>query len=233
MKTLKTGLATALMAFSALSLSACQWIEGTPNEPPKASIDRKYTKTPDEVARAATDALADLNMPVQSDQHDALGGQIRATRGNASAEPVTVWYQSADPRTTQVSVAVGSGDRQAAQLIQDQIAQKLGSPASRSVISVGARVDGTYDQPVAQCKAAAEQAMKDLKLDVNRTESHDTWAQVDAREADAFPVTIRMERNEKDKTQVTFTAGTSRSQDTEQVAGRLKAEFERVLMSAK
>jgi hypothetical protein len=216
-----------------MGLSACQTFGGSKNEPPKGAVDRRYTNTPDEVSRAVTEALNELNISVLSDNHDALGGEIQAKRSNASADAVTVWYQSADARNTQVSVGVGKGDRQIGQLIQDQIAQKLGSPTARSAPSVGARSEGHYDQPLAQCMAAAEQAMKDLKLDVSQKEMHDTWAQVEARKVDAVPVTVRMSRTEKDKTLVTFSAGSSRSQDTEQVAERLKAEFERVLNSAK
>ena len=196
-------------------------------------MDRKYTKSPDEVAKAASEALAELNINIQADQHDALGGQITAARSNAAEDPVIVWYQSADARTTQVSVGVGKGDRGIAELIQDHIAQKLGSPNTRSAPSVGARAEGIYDQPVAQCMAAAEQAMRDLKLEPSKKETHDTWAQVEARQADAIPVMVRMNRTEKDKTQVTFSAGNSKSSDTEMVAERLKAEFEKNLGAAK
>lgn len=216
-----------------LALAACQWFGGNTNEPPKGGVDRKYTKSPDEVARAATEALAELNINVLSDQHDALGGMIKAQRATPAEEPVMVWYQSADARTTSVNVGVGKGDRGIAELIQERIAQKLGAASARSAPQVGARTEGEYDQPVAQCMAAAEQAMKELKLDVSRKETHDTWAQVEARQADSLPVTVRMNRNEKDKTQVFFSAGTSRSQDTEQIADRVKAEFERILSPAK
>jgi hypothetical protein len=216
-----------------LSLTACQYFGETKNEAPKGSVDRKYSKSPDEVAKAASEALAELNINIQSDQHDALGGQITAARANAAEDPVIVWYQSADARTTQVAVGVGKGDRGIAELIQDHIAQKLGSPTTRSAPSVGARSEGTYDQPVAQCMAAAEQAMRDLKLEPSKKETHDTWAQVEARQADAIPVMVKMNRTEKDKTQVTFSAGNSKSSDTEMVAERLKAEFEKNLGAAK
>src|SRR5581483_11893897 len=116
-----------------------------------------------------------------------------------------------------------------AQLIQDQIAQHLGSPSARAMPSVGARTEGTYDPPVAQCTSAAEQAMKNLKMDISGKETHDTWARVESRQADALPVSIRMDRTDQDKTMVVFTAGTTKSQDTSMIADRLKAEFERVL----
>lgn len=228
-RTMKYGVA----AITLLSLTACQMFGGTKNEPPKGSVDRRYQKTPDEVSKAATDALASLNIPIQSDSHDALGGQINAQRQNDSADTVTIWYQSVDPRTTQVAVGVGKGNRDLAQMIQDQIAQHLGSPSARAMPSVGARAEGTYDPPVAQCMAAAEAALKELKLDVSNKESHDTWARIESRKADALPITIRMDRNDQDKTQVTFTAGTTKSQDTQMIADRLKAEFEQKLNAAK
>jgi hypothetical protein len=216
-----------------LSLTACSAFGGTKNEAPKGSVDRKYAKSPDEVSKAASEALGELNINIESDQHDALGGQITAARATPAAEPVIVWYQSADARTTQVSVGVGKGDRGIAELIQEHIAQKLGSPTTRSAASVGARAEGTYDQPVAQCMTAAEQAMKDLKLQPSNKETHDTWAQVEARQADAIPVMVRMNRTEKDKTLVTFSAGNSKSSDTEMLAERLKAEFEKNLSGVK
>ncbi|HLY12167.1 MAG TPA: DUF3568 family protein [Planctomycetota bacterium] len=221
------------MSFALLGLISCQWVGGTTNEPPKGSVDRRYSKSPDEVARAASEALNDLQIPVQSDQHDALGGQIKAQRSNASEDTVIVWYQSADARTTQVSVGVAKGDRQIAQLIQDEIAQKLGAASARSAPAVGARVEGEYDPPVAACLAAAEAALKDLKVAVSRKDVHDTWAQLEARQIDSLPIVIRMTRTEKDKTLVTFTAGSSKSQDTEQIAERVKVEFERTLSSAR
>lgn len=217
-----------------LGLAACQYFGGgKTNEPPKGAVDRKYAKSPDEVSRAATEALGDLNIAVESDHHDALGGRIAAHRATPGEEPVVVWYQSADARMTQVSVGVAEGDRQLGQLIQDRIAEKLGAASAKSAPSVGARAEGEYDQPVAQCMSAVEQAMKDLKLQPSHKETHDTWAQVEARQMDALPVIARMTRTEQDKTKVSFSAGTSRSQDTEQIAERLKAEFERVLSSAK
>ena len=222
-------------AIALMSLAGCQalGVGSSTNEPPKGSVDRRYAKTPDDVSRAAAETLNELNMTVQGDEHDALGGQITATRATPSKEEVIVWYQSADARTTQVSVGVGKGDRGLAQLIHDHIAQKLGSPSAKSAPAVGACSDMEVDPPIAQCLSAAEQALKALKLDVSHKEIHDTWAQIEARQTDSVPVIVRMDRTEKDKTKVCFTAGTSKSQDTQQMADRVKAEFERNLSSAK
>jgi hypothetical protein len=224
-RTMTYGLGTLAL----LALAACSWFEPAKNEPPKGSVDRRYQKSPDEVARASNDALAQLNIPVSSDNHDALGGQINAQRSNETADKVTIWYQSVDPRTTQVSVGVGKGNRELAQMIQDQIAQHLGAPSARAMPTVGARTEGTYDQPIAQCLAAAEQSMKNLKMDISSKETHDTWARVESRQADALPVSIRMDRTDQDKTMVVFSAGSAKSQDTMMIAERLKAEFERVI----
>lgn len=220
-------------AMALLSLIACKTFGSSKNEPPMGSVDRRYSKTPDEITQAVTEALEELNIPIHSETHDALGGQVKAQRANASEDEVVVWYQSQDARTTQVSVAVGKNDRRVATLIQDQIAQKLGAASAKSVPPISAQVDGRYDQNLTQCMAAAEQAMKDLKMDVTHKEVHDTWAQIESRQPDSPPLVVRMSRTDTDKTQVTFAAGSARSQDTEQFAGRLKTEFERVLGSAK
>src|SRR6516162_9042637 len=139
-RTTKYGLGALLM----VSLAACSLFQGSKNEPPKGSVDRKYAKTPDDVAKATSDALAELNIQILNDTHDALGGQITAQRSNATEDPVTVWYQSVDARNTQVSVGVGKGgDRQIAQLIQDQIAQHLGAASAKAAPAVGAQTEGS------------------------------------------------------------------------------------------
>ncbi len=219
-----------------LFLSACGVFESKSshkNGPPKGSVDRRYDKSPDEISRAVNEALQELQMSVQSDEHDALGGVISAQRNTPKKEDVTVWTKRLDARSTEVTVGVGVGDRTLAELIHQQIAQKLGSSSARAMPGVGATAEGQYDQTVETCTKAAEQAMKDMKLSVTGRETHDTWAQVSSRDLDAIPVEIKMERTEKDKTRVSFSAGTSRSQDTQQLVDRVKAEFERTLNQAK
>lgn len=222
----------AVMAMA--SLAACSWFDhskGDGSAPPKGGTSRRFTKTTEEVAHAASETLQELGVGVISESHDALGGSITAERSTADKQPVTVWYKSLDPRSTEVSVVVGQGDRQLGQQVLDRMAQKLGTPGAAAAVSVGASAEGMYDEPLAQCMQAAEAAIKELRMNVTRRETHDTWSALESREADAIAVQAKMERTEKDKTRVLFTVGTSKNQDTQQLADRLRAEFEKKLGS--
>lgn len=224
---MKTNFMHGAVLASLISLVACASHGGDASNPPKGGVDRRYSKTPDEVARAASETLQELGINVQADTHDALGGQVQGERGTADKQDVSIWYKSVDARNTQVSVMVGKGDKQLAQLIQDRLAQKLGAAGAAAVMSVGAISELTVEQPLAPCISAAEAALRELRMNVTRREVHDTWAEVESRESDAIPVQVKIERTEKDKTRVVFSAGTARSQDTQQLADRVRAEFEK------
>jgi hypothetical protein len=173
--------------------------------------------------------VKDLDLRVENDQHDALGGQMTAQRANKDS--VVIEARSVDPATLQVSVAVDPGDRSMAQIVQDKIADRLGARTgvTRTGFDTGSRVEGTYDQKLDACVAAARKAAEVLKLTNPQEEIHDTWAKVESRQTDAIPMTVRMERTPKDQTHVVFTAGTGPADDNRVLAARLKAEFERHL----
>lgn len=221
----------ATVGLLVIPVAACQLFGGKSSEssPPPGAVDRRYNKSSDDIARAAPEALREIDISVESNEHDALGGQLKAVRNTPEKEPITITYKSLDPGHADVSVLVGDGDRTAATLIQERIAQHLGAASARAVPEAGASTEARYAPPVSQCLTAAEQALKDLRMKVTRREIHDTWAELESREADALPVSIRMERTEKDKTHIIFRAGTSRCQDTQQVADRLKIQFEKNL----
>jgi hypothetical protein len=96
-------------------------------------------------------------------------------------------------------------------------------------MGAGSQIDGTYDQKLDACMAAADRALAALKLPGARREVHDTWARLDTQHLDSIPVQIRMERTRKDQTFVVFMAGTSATDDNRTLALRLKAEFDRRL----
>lgn len=218
-----------------LAMSACSLFgenKYDQSTPPEGSVERRMTRSPEEISRGATEALQELGMTVEQDQHDALGGRLLGERATPAKDEVIIWYKSLDPKTTNVAVKVGSGDRHLADMILDRIAQYVGTAASRAVPTVGASTEGLYDQPVAQCVTIMEQALRDLKLNVTHHETHDTWTQLDSREADSIPLSVRLDRTEKDKTRVRISAGTTQNQDTQQMADRVKAQFEDKLNQA-
>lgn len=211
-----------------LSLVACNVFESghDGSTPREGGVDRRYSKAPDVVANAAEEVLRELDVTIEANQHDALGGELKGLRGTPGKEEIVVWYKSLDPRTTQVSVLVGKGDRHLGDLVQDHIAQKLGEASSTGTPVLGAVAEGLYDPPMGQCLTAMEQSIRDLKMNVTHREVHDTWALIESSEANAIPIRAKIERMESDKTRVTVIAGTTRSYDTQQLADRLKANFE-------
>ncbi len=222
-----------LLQLLALPLAACRSFGGGEDEAMTVNtVNRTYDKAPEEVWKAVESTLKDLELRVEKNQVDALGGVIRAERANR--DRIYIEARSVDASQTQLSVAVGPGDRTMAQIIQDRVASKLGTPAGvvRSAFAAGSRLQATYDHRLDECTNAAQRAMESLKITGIRAETHDTWSRVDGRYADAIPARIGTERTPKDQTQVTFTAGTSASDDNHVLASRLKAEFERFLKQA-
>jgi hypothetical protein len=214
----------------ALTLASCKALGGDRSEAPTINtVTKQYSKPADETWRAVQSVAKDLDLKIDTDQHDALGGNLVALRSNK--DEVHVDARSQDAMNTTVSIWASPGDRSLAQIIHDRLGDRLGLTvgASRSNAAAGSQVDGTYDQKLDVCMKAAEKAVADLKMTAPRREIHDTWARVDTNHMDSIPVQIRMERTRKDQTFVVFTVGTGASDDNRTLAGRLKAQFEQSL----
>jgi hypothetical protein len=212
-------------ALSLALLGACA--NGAPPSLSVNTVSRSYGRPMSEVWPAVLGSIKDLDLRVEEDQHDALGGELTAHRANR--DEVKVRARAKDGPSMEVSVAVEPGDRVMAQMIQDRIAEKLGAGggAAKTGFVSGSRVEGVYDYKLENCLVAGKRAMVALKIEGAREERHDTWAKLEARQADAFPVQIRMERTARDQTRVEFTAGTGPADDNRALAQRLKTEFER------
>jgi len=220
----------AILTILGLSLTSCKTFQGGPD--PATSVNtvtKSYAKPADETWRSIETVAKDLELRIDTNQHDALGGSLVAVRPNKDS--VHIEARSADSQNTLVSVAVDPGDKNMAQIIQDRIADRLGlnMGMNRATAPSGSQVDGTYDQKLDVCLGAAERAITALKLPPARREVHDTWARVDTQQLEALPIQIRIERTRKDQTFVVFTVGTGASDDNRTLASRLKAEFEKQL----
>lgn len=216
-----------------VGMSACSLFGGNKYDqstPPEGSVERRVNKSPDEISRATAAALQELGMTITQDQHDALGGRTLAQRGNPDKDEVIVWYKSLDRTNTALAVKVGKGDQETAELIQYRIAQHLGTALAKTIPRVGAVAQGEYDPPVAQATAAMERALTELGIKITHREIHDTWAWISSSQTDAIPVDVRLERTQRDKTRVHISAGTNRNQDNQQLADRVKTEFEEVIL---
>jgi hypothetical protein len=247
-KTTMTGLAGAL----ALLLGACS----ASSKAEANAVVRRYSRPSAEVWTAVTSALQSLDLRIEEDQHDALGGKLRGVR--ATGDEVIVKVKSLDEQNSQASVAVAEGDRNMAEIIHSQIAKNLGSGSAKTSFYGGNRIEQTYDASMARCVMAAERACEAVGYTMTNRDIHEYWADLMARRASSSTVLIHLEtpqpqaqdkgqqpgqqpaapangggagvpsdRNAKVK--VSFIVGTMRTDDNEEVLNRLKQEFERIL----
>jgi hypothetical protein len=221
--------ATSCLATLALAMAACS--SGDKTSASKQSdlgtgintVDRQYVKSAPATWDAAVSALKSYDFKIESDRHDAMGGEVLAHR--ASGEKVTVRIKSLDEKNSDVSVRVEPGNRNMAEMIHEKIADKLGIKEAKSTFFGGNTVEGTYPQVLEACVKAAEDAAKRLNLIVTNREIKDGAATVDARESNSTPVQFKMKKV-NEGTKVTFIAGREKTDATRDLANRMKAEFE-------
>jgi hypothetical protein len=194
------------------------------------AVSRTYPADVERAWQAVTSALKELELKTDESAHDALGGRLTAER--ATGETVEVRVRMMDMNSTRVDVAVDPADRNMAQAVQNRVSEKLGGSvegAPGGAVGSGSSAEGTYDNPLDEAVAAAEQAFQALNLKVEHREQRDIWASLRTRAMGTIPVQILMQRTPKDQTEVTFGVGTSRGTDNEAIAERLKQEFEAAL----
>lgn len=109
--------AVALLATGgALTTGTYAWIKG--------ELRQTYPATYDAVWIAASDALQSLEMPVVSQQRDALKGTIMAKRADGSDVRIDVKYLT--DKTTQVGVRIGLfGDQADSARVHETIQARL------------------------------------------------------------------------------------------------------------
>jgi len=186
---MRTFFVPAALAALAL-LSSCK-NRGFRDDPGQAAntSGRVYAMDVERVWQALQSAMRDLDLDIEKAEHDALGGQMWVRR--ATGDPVYVRVRSVSAGTTAVDVAVDPGDRNMAQMIQDRVAGKLGADRPGSAIA-GSVAEGTYDQPLDECAAAAERALKALNLPVEGREKHDVWIGLRSKHLDTIPVGVKL-----------------------------------------
>jgi hypothetical protein len=229
MKTSVASLAVALL------LAACS--SGGPDGTPGTSsdkatsappVERQYGKPADKVFDAALAAIKSFDLKVDVDRHDDLGGEIIARR--ADGRRVTANVASVDKDTSKVAVRADKTTPDVAAQIHERIAEKLGLGEAKAAFFGGNTLEGTYDTTFDRGLAAAERACKALGFVVTNRETHDAWAQLDARTANSTPVRFRMEPRDNHgaaSTFVKFIAGKGKTDDSKSLASRMKAEFDR------
>jgi hypothetical protein len=249
-----TGLSGALV----LLLGACSWFDSGSKTEANA-VMKRYSRPATDVWTAVTSALQGLDLRIEEDKHDALGGKLRGVR--ATGDEVVVKVKSVDEQNSQVSVAVEEGDRNMAEIIHSQISKNLGAGSAKSSFYGGNRVEQTYDASLARCVMAAERACEAVGFSVTNRDIHENWADLMARRAGSSSVLIHLETPQQEgkpgaqqekqpgaqppangnsggtgvpsdkqaKVKVSFIVGTMRNEDNEEVLNRLRQEFERIL----
>lgn len=243
----------ALFPALLLGLTACRGLgifgtEAAPRdgEAPANAAVRRYPRSTEDVWSAVAAAMQSLDLRIESDRHDALGGELVARR--ASDERVVVRARSLDEASTQVTVSVGTGDRNLAEIVQNHIGRHLGGAGvARTGFFGGSTLERSYEANVAKAVIAAERAAEELGLEITHRDIRDASAEVVARKAGVGPVLIRVEtaaaarngdarRNgdraadaERGPVRVTFVAGTRRSEENETLLQDLRTSFERFL----
>jgi len=244
-----TGLSGAL-----LLLGACSAFDSSSSKTEANSVTRRYSRPAPDVWTAVTSALQGLDLRIEEDRHDALGGKLRGVR--ATGEEVIVKVKSVDEQNCQVSVGAEEGDRNTAEIIHSQIARNLGSGSAKSSFYGGNRLEQTYDASLARCIMSAERACEAVGFTVTNRDIHETSADLMARRTGSSTVLVHLEAGQQDKdkdkdkpgaqpppanggtgvpsdkkaqVKVSFIVGTMRNEDNEEVLNRLKQEFERIL----
>ena len=235
---------TAVLSGALLLLAACKSSE---TKMEANSITKKYSRPAPEVMSALTMALTSLDLRIEEDRHDALGGTMIAQRANK--EPVKVNVKSIDETSTQVTIAVGEGDRNLADIIHSQTAKNLGTGTAKSSFYGGSRWEQVYDTTLARCIMAAERATETLGFAVTSRDIHESVADMMARRGtstillhfEAVPTAPApgqppppvgggaMPSDKRGQVKISFVVGTSRTEDNEETLQRLRNEFDRLI----
>lgn len=192
------------------------------------TIDRQYGRSAADAWDAAVAAVKTYDITVESDAHDAMGGELRAHRG--SGEKVVVRVKSLDEKNSNVSVRVEPGNRNMAEMIHEKIAEKLGMKEAKSTFFGGNTLEGTFTSNLDACVSAAECAARNLNLTVTNRERNPSTAVIDARDSNSNPVQFKM-RKVDEGTKITFIAGREKTDATQAFVARMKQEFESCLVA--
>lgn len=188
------------------------------------TVEHRYAKPIADVLKAAATAVQTLGLHSDSQKSDALGGEIIARR--ATEDKVVISIKGVDASNTSVSVRVGPGNRNMANLVHEQIAVGLGlQEASMPRESLA----GHYAADLKSCTGAAEKAFRVLKYEIVDRKTFDGGLELHGRSEDAVPASFRLEKESPERTAVTISCGTANGASHRERCERLKAEFEKAI----
>jgi len=237
---------TTLLSGLLLLLGACK----TSDPGAEAnSVNRRYSRPASEVFPALISALNSLDLRIEEARHDALGGELTAVR--ATREPVHVLVKSVDETTTQVTISVGAGDRNLADILHAQLAKNLGTGAAKSSFYGGNRWEQIYESSLARCVVTAERACEAMGFTVSNRDIHELSADLMARRGPSSTILLHFESvpapvtgaqappapanangvpsDRRGQVKASFIVGTQRTDDHEEILQRLRNEFDRLI----
>ena len=193
------------------------------------TVERKYNKPASDTFDAAMSSLKTLELTVERDRHDEMGGEVVALRGDKSK--VTVLVTAVNEKNSKASVRVDPGDSTLATLIHEKIADKLGMAAAKAALFGGNTENFPYDADLVSGIDAADRTVKALSWTLTGKVVHDNEARIDARAEDSTPIRISLERT-NDRAfplKATFIAGHGNTEGGKTLIGRMHDEFDRQL----
>jgi hypothetical protein len=220
-------LAAAALGLLASCISVEKPAPAHTGDPAVNTVERRYGKPLDIVWNAAASAVKSLDLRIDTDRHDELGGELIARR--ADGHRISIALSAVDKNSSRAAIRVEPGNRELAGLVHERIAEKLGMGEAKAAFLGGNTVDAVYPIDLLRALAAADRSAKTLKFIVTGQELHDDAAQLDARTSDSTPVQFKMTPagSPAGATKVTFIAGRGKTDTSKTVIAQMKTEFDR------
>src|SRR6185369_227869 len=184
------------------------------------TIERKYGKPASETYDAVISSLESLELKIDRNRHDEMGGEVVALRGDRSK--VTVNVTAVDKKSSKASVRVDPGDSTLATLIHEKIADKLGMASAKAALFGGNSEDFPYDADLASGIDAADRTVRALGWNLTGKVVKTGEARIEARAEDSTPVRIRLESisDRAFPLKATFVAGHGNTEGGKTLIGR-------------
>jgi hypothetical protein len=131
-----------------------------------------------------------------------------------------------DDRESSLAVRVEPPDAVVTLKFQETFARALGRGEARSGLFGGASEERTFRLPLDRAIEAAEQTLRSLRIGILDRRRGRGEAVLDGRRADSLPVRIRLSSPDGRKTDATFVAGASKSDEGRALAKRMLLEFQ-------
>lgn len=222
-----------MMKRSVWGLGAVLAIAGCGSRPDLEDGPPSFGRGPDTLERFCPEPAVEIwdvvvstlkrnGFDIDYEDHDRLGGDLIAGRLGGR---VLVRVRQVDQRRSSLAVRVEPSDASVTLAFQEAFARALGRGEARSGLFGGATERQTLRMSLDEAIHAAEETLRELRIDVLDRRRGKGEAVLDGRRFDSIPVRIRLRCPDGRKTDVTFVAGASMSDDARALARRLRLDF--------